>query len=263
MIITVLKQIAHIKILSVFILLSMMSAALTASAHQILSQEVLDYVAANPDATPEQIQAIAENHDSDTEQIIDSLANSDSFFGTTFDFLGIGFHHLVIGLDHIFFILTIVLLYTSWRKVFTLTLTFTVAHSITLLFASNSLIQTLQPVIEPLIALSIIIMAVLVMIGKHSEKLFRSTIAIVFSFGLFHGLGFAGIVSELSITSDNIVPALLGFNIGIELGQIAVVAVTLPLLLFIKRFSWYRRFTIISVTLLAVSATIWFVERIS
>jgi hypothetical protein len=141
-------------------------------------------------------------------------------------YLELGTEHLLKGLDHVLFVIALMVLITDkWRLVATIT-AFTVAHSITLALSTYDLLQISQSAVEALIALSLLFMAV-EMLSKSPSLTSSYPWAISFGFGLIHGLGFAGVLREVGLPDDAALWALLLFNLGLEVGQLMVVAVCL------------------------------------
>jgi len=182
---------------------------------------------------------------------------------TAWRYLMLGFTHIMPnGLDHMLFVLGIYLLSYRVRSLLWQVSAFTVAHSITLGLSMYGVV-TLQPsIVEPLIALSIAYVAI--------ENVFLAElkpwrIALVFSFGLLHGLGFAGALKDLALPRSEFVIALLTFNLGVEAGQLAVIAAAFLLVgwHFSDR-SWYRGRIVVPVSaLIACTAVYWTVQRLS
>ena len=143
-----------------------------------------------------------------------------------------GVEHIVLGWDHVVFLVLLLLGARGLRDVLELVTAFTVAHSVTLALALLGVVSVPAEIVEPLIAASIVFVAVAQVLGIDS----RARLPLVFAFGLVHGLGFAGAVTFPDGTP--IAGALIGFNLGIELGQALIVAVVFPLLLAARRFSW-------------------------
>jgi hydrogenase/urease accessory protein HupE len=149
------------------------------------------------------------------------------------EYLVLGFEHILPkGLDHILFVLGIFLLSPAWRPMLLQVSTFTIAHSITLGLTIYGIVSLSPAIVEPLIALSITYVAI--------ENLFTSTLkpwrlALVFAFGLLHGMGFAGVLSELGLPRSEFLTALVTFNLGVEAGQLAVLALALVAV------GWWRR----------------------
>ena len=169
-------------------------------------------------------------------------------------YIQLGFRHILpLGFDHILFILGIFFLNPNLRSVLWQTTAFTVAHSITLSLAALGAIPAVPSVIEPLIALSIAFIAF--------ENIFITEIkwwrlVIVFAFGLVHGMGFAGALAEIGLPENNLLSSIIGFNVGVELGQFAVIIIAhLILVNRIRGKQWYRqRFLIPASAFIAVFA---------
>ena len=155
-------------------------------------------------------------------------------------YLELGIEHLLAGLDHVLFVIALMVLITGrWRLVATIT-AFTIAHSITLALSIFELLQISQSAVEALIALSLLFMAV-EMLSKSPSLTANYPWAISFGFGLIHGLGFAGVLREVGLPDDAAFWALLLFNVGLEIGQLIVVAVCLFLGFLIR--NWQRKIT--------------------
>lgn len=176
-------------------------------------------------------------------------------------YLKLGFEHIVpLGVDHILFVLSIFFLSNKLKTIIWQATTFTVAHSITLGLAMYGYIQPLPVIVEPIIALSIFFVAVENILVKELKP---SRIGIVFLFGLVHGMGFAGALSELGLPPSAFWSALLSFNVGVELGQLAVILGAYLLLgHWFSREKWYRSFVVNPVSAgIALLALYWTVER--
>ncbi|MGQ0830001.1 MAG: HupE/UreJ family protein [Bacteroidota bacterium] len=176
-------------------------------------------------------------------------------------YLKLGFTHIIpLGLDHILFVLSLFFLNPKLKTVIWQATAFTVAHSITLGLAMYGLISPPAYIVEPIIALSIMFVAIENII---SDKLKPSRILIVFAFGLIHGLGFANVLTDLGLPENRFLISLLTFNLGVELGQVAVIL--LAWLLIGKWFhekAWYRKRIVIPTSvLIAVIAMYWTMER--
>ena len=178
-------------------------------------------------------------------------------------YLILGFTHILpYGLDHVLFVLGIFLLGTGLRPVLWQVSAFTVAHTITLALTIYEVVSLPASVVEPLIALSIVYVAIE---NVLTTKLHAWRPLIVFGFGLLHGMGFAGVLTEIGIPRSEFVPALLAFNAGVEAGQLAVIlAAFLLLALPFRRKDWYRRRIAIPASLIIAGAGVyWFVERLT
>jgi hydrogenase/urease accessory protein HupE len=177
-------------------------------------------------------------------------------------YLVLGFEHILPkGLDHILFVLGIFLLSPRWRPVLWQVTTFTIAHSITLGLTIYGIVSLSPAIVEPLIALSITYVAI--------ENLFTSTlkpwrIALVFAFGLLHGMGFAGVLNELGLPRSEFFTALVTFNLGVEAGQLAVIALAFLAVGWWRRgeANVYRRWVVVPASvLIAICGAWWTVTR--
>lgn len=154
-----------------------------------------------------------------------TLAGGDQATGweTFVRYIPIGFDHIVPkGLDHILFVLGLFFLSAHMRPLILQVSLFTLAHTITLAAAALGIVSIPSSIVEPLIAASIVYVAVENIFLNH---LSRWRPFIVFGFGLLHGLGFASVLAEFGLPEGAFVPALIGFNVGVEVGQLAVIAV--------------------------------------
>ncbi len=173
-----------------------------------------------------------------------------------------GFIHIVPeGLDHILFVLGLFFLSTHFRPLLAQVTSFTIAHTITLGLGLYGVFSVSPAIVEPLIAASIVYVAVE---NIMTSKLTAWRPVVVFAFGLLHGLGFAGVLREIGLERDNFVIGLVGFNIGVELGQLAVIAAAFVLTsLWFGKASWYRqRIAIPASVAIALVGAFWTVERI-
>lgn len=174
----------------------------------------------------------------------------------------LGFTHILPkGLDHILFVLGLFLLSARLSPLLWQVTAFTAAHTVTLALATFGLVSLPASIVEPLIALSIVYVAIENVIH---EKLGRFRVVVVFAFGLLHGLGFAGVLHELGLPKSQLVPALLSFNVGVELGQLTVIALAWLLLAsWARQKEWYHRRVVVPGSLLiAAIGAYWTVERI-
>jgi hypothetical protein len=192
-----------------------------------------------------------------------------------FDFLREGVWHIWLGFDHILFLLALLLpsvlrrskqgwevadgFRSAFIKVLKIVTAFTVAHSITLSLATLGVVRLPSRLVESTIAASVILAA-----SNNLRPIFPDRGWIVaFVFGLIHGFGFANVLADLGLPSETLALALVGFNLGVEIGQMAIVAVFLPLA-FSFRGSWvYQQLTFrFGSALIVVLAATWMVERI-
>ena len=177
-------------------------------------------------------------------------------------YLVLGFTHIVPGgLDHVLFVLGIYLLSGRPRSVLWQVTAFTAAHSITLGLSMYGIVSVSPRIVEPMIALSIAYVAI--------ENVFLSElrswrVALVFVFGLLHGMGFAGALKELGLPRAEFVTALLTFNAGVEAGQLAVIGTAFLLVgWYSAHRAWYRRRIVVPASLLiACTAVYWTIQRL-
>jgi hypothetical protein len=177
-------------------------------------------------------------------------------------YIQLGFTHIVpLGIDHILFVLGLFFLSAGWRALLLQVSTFTMAHTVTLGLTMLGVVSISPSIVEPLIALSIAYVAIE---NLTTRELKRSRLALIFCFGLLHGMGFAGVLSELGLPSSGFFEALLSFNAGVELGQLAVLLAATTAVA-----GWRRRDGSLlplvarpASGLIAVSGLYWTIERI-
>ncbi|MFK7915876.1 MAG: HupE/UreJ family protein [Pseudomonadales bacterium] len=151
--------------------------------------------------------------------------------------IAVGFQHIVPrGLDHILFILGLFFMAAGTRPLLWQVTGFTIAHSVTLAMASYGLIQIPAAIVEPLIAASIIYIAV---DNLYARSVGRIRFIMVCVFGLLHGLGFASVLNDLQLPEADFMKALLAFNIGVETGQLAILAAAFAVVGWCRRREWY------------------------
>jgi HupE / UreJ protein len=180
-------------------------------------------------------------------------------------FIVSGFEHIIPkGLDHILFVLGLFLFSLRVGPLLWQVTSFTLAHTVTLALASLKIVSIPAGIVEPLIAASIVYVAVENIFGSRDANASWTRVAVVFGFGLLHGLGFASVLSDVGLPEGRFVIALIGFNIGVELGQLAVIALAfVALALPFGQKSWYR--TGIAVPASCVIAAVgawWTFERV-
>jgi hypothetical protein len=182
---------------------------------------------------------------------------------TAREYFVLGFEHILPkGLDHILFVVGLFLLSASWRALFLQVTMFTVAHSLTLGLSMYGIVSLPSGVVEPLIALSICYVAL--------ENLFTTDLkpwraGLVFLFGLLHGLGFAGVLNELGLPRSQFLTALVTFNVGVEAGQLAVIAIAFAVVGWWRRSQAvsYRRWVVVPASLaIAIVGAYWTVTRV-
>jgi len=144
-------------------------------------------------------------------------------------YLQLGIEHILFGFDHLLFVLALVILVRDWRRVAVTVTAFTLAHSITLAAATLGLVNVPGPPVEASIALSIVLVAVEIVNARRGMQslTMRWPWLVAFCFGLLHGFGFAGALAEVGLPHHAIPVALLFFNLGVEIGQLAFVMVVM------------------------------------
>ena len=197
----------------------------------------------------------------------ESVALDPAWYQTFVQFLRDGFRHILGGFDHLLFVCCLVLPLRRWQSLVTIVTAFTLAHSLTLGGAALGFVPTalwFPPLVETLIAASIVWLAVenLILPAAHLERRWP----VAFGFGLVHGFGFSFALGEtLQFAGGNLVSALAAFNVGVELGQLAVLAAAVPVLWLVRRYVGARRerlVTVVGSAFIAHSAWHWLVERV-
>lgn len=174
-------------------------------------------------------------------------------------FIGLGAGHILAGADHLLFLATLLVASTGFWRALGVVTAFTAAHSVTLSLAALGLVAAPGGIVEPLIAASIVWVAV--------ENLFARTVVgrrwlVTFLFGLVHGFGFASALAEIEPARLGLLRSLVGFNLGVELGQALIVMSILPLVAWMRRQGWgataLKAFSVFS----ALAGAIWLIERV-
>jgi hydrogenase/urease accessory protein HupE len=177
-------------------------------------------------------------------------------------FLKLGVEHILTGYDHLLFLCGLLLVCRRFSTMAAIITCFTLAHSITLALAALDLVNISGRIVEPLIAASILFVGMENLLRRDEPK-WRW--ALTFAFGLIHGFGFAGVLKEVGLGSAGralIVP-LFSFNLGVEVGQIAVTAIVLPLLWWLRRFPAYERYGTKAISaVIALTGAYWLFERL-
>lgn len=188
--------------------------------------------------------------------------------------LNLGMTHIWEGIDHVLFIIALILPAVMYReekqwlpvnefkpafiylvKVISF---FTIAHSITISLAATGIVDLPGSVVEPLIAASIIVAAIDII-----YPIFKGRIGwVVFGFGLFHGFGFAGLLTSRGVLGEHLMVSLLGFNLGVEIGQLVIILVAFPIIYLVRKYAFYPNLVMrVGAAALIFVAAIWFVER--
>ncbi len=188
-------------------------------------------------------------------------------------FIWLGVWHILIGFDHILFLMALVLpavllrrkgewepvpdFRSALMKIVTIVTFFTIAHSVTLSLAALDVIRMPSRLVESVIAASIAAAA----LANLTTRLNVREWMIAFAFGLFHGFGFATVLGDIGMGREYLVLSLLGFNIGVELGQVAIICVAFPILFALRRKPVYRWIRVLGSLVLITIALYWFTER--
>lgn len=179
------------------------------------------------------------------------------------EYIVAGFEHIIPkGLDHILFIFGIFLLSTRLKPLIKQATMFTLAHSITLSLSIYNVINLPASIVEPLIALSI---AYIGFENIYAHKLKTSRLVLVFAFGLLHGMGFANVLADFGMPESAYAMALVGFNLGVELGQLAILVVSyLSITIWFKdKANFYRYITAPGSILITIIGLYWTWDRLS
>lgn len=178
-----------------------------------------------------------------------------------------GVWHIWIGLDHVLFLVSLLLpavlamprFAPAFWDVFRVVTAFTVAHSITLALAALSVVALPSRLVESAIAASVVLAA----LNNLWPVVQRARWLVAFAFGLIHGFGFAGVLADLGLPQENLLLALVGFNLGVEAGQLCILAVFLPFAYALRHTWMYRRMVLVGGSaLIVVIAALWMVERV-
>ncbi len=176
-------------------------------------------------------------------------------------FLVLGFEHILIGFDHLAFLFALLLAGNSFREAAKIITSFTIAHSMTLALATMDLVTISPSIVEPLIAVSIVYVGLENIIRRETKRRWLLT----FGFGLIHGFGFASVLRELGIGAqgNGILMPLLSFNLGVEIGQIALAALVLPLIWKLRKEpNFVIRYVPACSILIVLAGCYWLIERI-
>lgn len=197
------------------------------------------------------------------------IAASKGSFAVFGSYLTLGVEHILFGYDHLLFVFALILIVRSTRVLIWTITAFTLAHSITLALAALGMVHVPGPPVEATIALSILLLACEIVRIRRGEPSLtgRWPWVVAFIFGLLHGFGFAGALSEVGLPQGDIPLALLSFNVGVEVGQLMFIAAVLGTIAIVRRLAVpaaIMRYAHGAVTLLIGSlAAFWFIERVA
>jgi hydrogenase/urease accessory protein HupE len=229
-------------------------------------------VLTDTDAAARQVVLIGAGDDA--PQALLDAANTDvtlsapapSLLSTLERYLVTGIEHIFLGYDHIAFLVAVVLWARRLVPVIKVVTAFTIAHSITLTLATLNIVVIPSAVVEPAIAASIVYVAMENFFTRNIDNRWRIT----FAFGLIHGFGFAGALREIGLPTNAVATALAAFNIGVEVGQVAIVSIVAPTLIVLDRLTSVDRTKPVraATVVYAISAVItvlggyWFFTRV-
>ena len=187
-----------------------------------------------------------------------------SAWGVARAYLKLGVEHILLGFDHLLFVLALILLTNGLASIVKTVTAFTLAHSITLSLAALGYVHVPGPPVEATIALSIMFLAleILRMQDGKATLTSRKPWLVAFTFGLLHGLGFAGALADIGLPQTEIPLALATFNIGVELGQLAFVAVVLMVMRILGKRDWSRAARKVPVYAIGAVSAFWEIERV-
>ena len=190
--------------------------------------------------------------------IVPPEEQSHSFVG----YLGLGVKHLLTGWDHLTFVIGLLILFGWHRRLLAAITAFTVGHSLTLALSVLGILRVPQMTVEALIAMTIVVLALEIQSGRHG-LVWRHPWTLPGSLGLLHGLGFASVLFDAGLPAGEIPLALLGFNVGLELGQLVVIAAAGMIYMAVRRAipSAWRARPVVPAYVIGSLAAFWVIER--
>lgn len=200
---------------------------------------------------------------------IDIAAPAGSALDVFSAFVAHGIEHILLGYDHLLFVMALMLIVRSTKALVLTVTAFTLAHSITLALAALGVVQVPGPPVEATIAFSIVLVAAEIVRLRRGEPSLtaRQPWLVAFCFGLLHGFGFAGALSEIGLPQGDVPLALLAFNIGVELGQLAFIAAVLAVVAVVRRLRFAdglrHQLGRLAPYVIGSLAAFWFVERVA
>ncbi len=198
----------------------------------------------------------------------------ESFGGVAKQYLSLGVRHILEGYDHLLFLVCLLIIAGTGRRILITVTGFTIAHSITLAMSALNLVNVPVPPVEAAIALSIVFLAVEIIRNDKDSLTYRYPIAVASSFGLLHGFGFAAVLGETGLPQTEIPTALLFFNVGVELGQVAFVLGAIALYQMLRfgarsldeagsLTEWLARLRVPTAYVVGSLASFWMIERVA
>lgn len=178
---------------------------------------------------------------------------------TAWEYFVLGIEHILFGIDHVVFLMGLILVGGRFRQLAVMITAFTASHSVTLALAVLGVVAPSPKIVEPVIALSVAYVGVENFLVRDAAKRWR----IAGLFGLIHGFGFAGALGEVGLPRENLPLALATFNVGVEAGQLALLALALPVVLTLRKREWFvpRGVQALSAAV-ALAGIVWFLQRV-
>lgn len=213
-----------------------------------------DYFVESKDA-PRCLASFSQN--GDKESFVFSIGNTDFQLDSSQlsigSFVFIGFEHILEGYDHILFLLVLLLAGGTFLDVFKMVTAFTLAHSLTLALAVLGIFTLPSSIVEPIILISIMVGAAEnIRNDKPDNRWIMAGL-----FGLIHGMGFAGVLADMNLSGYSASGPLIGFNLGVELGQLAIVLVVFPGLYWVSKQEWKRKFSLVGSSIAILVSIYW------
>ncbi|MGM0882290.1 MAG: HupE/UreJ family protein [Bacillota bacterium] len=212
-------------------------------------QKLFDY--SQPD-----LQYTFDSNNTEWEFSVKSKASA--LWSSIYTYLLLGIKHILTGYDHILFLVALLVIGLSTREAIKIITSFTVAHSLTLLLAALQVVTLNSKFVESVIALSICYVALENLLAKQVNNRWLVT----FIFGLIHGFGFASVLQEYITRKSDLVLSVVSFNIGVEVGQLMIFLIMLPVLQLMRKKFTIRRITAVASTAIFILGLLWFVERV-
>jgi len=196
-----------------------------------------------------------------------SIPTKETKIGVAKQYTTLGIGHILGGIDHLLFLVGLLLIAKTRRRILIAITGFTIAHSITLILSALNVVRVPIAPVEAIIALSIVFVAAEIARGKRDTITYRYPIAVSSSFGLLHGFGFAAVLNEIGLPQTELVSGLLFFNIGVEIGQLLFIFVFILLILlcknmFNKSIAYFTNLEKPSAYVIGSLASLWMIQRI-
>ena len=193
-----------------------------------------------------------------------TVPSPEEVLGVAVQYAWLGTEHIFVGYDHLLFVLCLIWIAGSMRRV-VLTITgFTVAHSVTLALSALEVVRLPVPPIEAVIALSVMFLASEIVRGPGETLTWRYPVVVSGTFGLLHGLGFAAVLAEIGLPQNEVLTGLVFFNVGVEIGQVLFALGVLGALALARRwFTDEGKLRVAAGYVIGCTATYWFIERVT